>query len=674
MNSQPNLGALRRWALATTIALLSACGGGGDDDPGPVARECGADGYPCSLDKVSRSVLERGEALADELVALLGKGQSMADVLAFIRAQAGVVDAASSEVAIRFRLAGGRDVFIFQPAALSPVTASGARVTAANRPAREAPREVTREVAKLVAGESTDTKRALVLSPFKYFFAPDDDGAPVAQLLENTRGYAGNVTYLENATETSATVGIQQFAGWQAFDVIHVTSHGARVCDVNRCTSVILSGDIYSNAEDLLKITEAGVNTARVAGSDAKLLTLSPEFFKQKYPAGLDRKIIFFNACQTYGEAGSALSDVLLGQQSVFLGWTDVVENDAARNAALALFQNLSASGITVDAALDALGGLGINHHSDDGREVNAVLLLDRGVNTGLRLREVVTLERPNGGGKLFANNTVEAVGTAQDGTADMVPYQVLIEGIPADQQDAAIVQFRVNGHSSTPQAVTIGERVGETGWRLTGQIPFIDVAPEQVVEMVATVQLPEGGTSEHRVSVKLTAGAGAGAETWVGEAVSHFDDSTPEGQVHVTRVASVTFKQSLASVGGRYKVLRSTIGSMQWSRSGTIKTLFDGDCAYSTGTVEVPIPAGDGEIIIDTAGTGTYSLSGFTPGVEVRLAEHCGNYAFSTRAGGAWGPAVAPSDGFTVSSDGGLIAGTTGGKQTTWTWTFRRQ
>jgi hypothetical protein len=635
--------------------------------PVPPAAECGADSFPCSLDQVSLAVLERGEMLADEVVAKLDGGASLSDALAFLLTQADVADAAGNKVALRFRVTGGRDMFVFQPEALSPVPDAGIAPTPA-----ELDRKMT---AHLVVGNGAPQKRALVLSPFRYFFKQFDDGAAVAQVLEKTRGYAGNVSYLENATKTAETVGIQQFVGWENYDVIHVTSHGAQICDVNRCVASILTGDIYSSAEDLLRITEQGLNTVRVRGSDEKRLALGPDFFKKHYPGGLARKLIFFNACQTFDAVDSALSDALLGDQSVYFGWTDAVQSDAAQAAALALFQKLSVDGVTSQSALDSLGPLGFNQYTHGGLDFNATLLLDRDVSSDLRIREVVKLERPSGGGELLANATVAAVGTPQDGVVDLVPYQILVEGIPESQQDDAIIQFTVNGHSSTPQAVTIGARVGATGWRLTGQIPYVDVSPEQVVQMIATVQLPEGGTSEHRVTVKLTAGLPETGETWIGEAVSHFDDTTPEGQVHVTRSATVTFKQTAATIGGRFKVLRSTSGTMTWSRSGSIKTLLDGDCFYAFDPIQFPIAANDGEIIIDTGETPSgYSLSGFTQGPEVRVAENCGNYAFSTRAGGAWAPALGHSDGFTVSSDGGLIGGNTGGNFTTWDWTFRRQ
>jgi hypothetical protein len=644
--------------------------------PIPVALECGADGFPCSLNEVSPDVLNRGEALADSVIAMLDAGSPIDEALNYLRAQTDVADAAGNEVVLRFRLTGGRDVFIFQPEALAPVVPVDDVAPTPVSVART--RDMT--IQRVVVGDSVEQKRALVLSPFKYFFQGFDDGAPLAQLLENTRGYSGNVTYLENATKTAATVGIEQFSGWENYDVIHVTGHGAQVCDVNRCVATILTGDIYSSADDLLRLTELGLNTAHVRGSERKFLALSPDYFRKQYPAGLNSKLIFFNACQTVSTTSSALSDALLGPNSVFLGWTDIVESHAAKGATLALFQKLSADGVTAQSAFDSLGDLAINRHTFEGRDIEAALLLGRDASSDLRIREVVKLERTIGGGELLANATVDAVGEAQDGVVDLVPYQILVEGIPESQQDAAIVQFTVDGHSSTPQAVTIGERVGDTGWRLTGQIPYIDVAPEQTVEMLATVQLPEGGTSEHRVSVLLKAddqdepGEPEG-ETWIGESVSHLGHDVPFSKLHEKVVATVTFKQDPSTIGARYKYLNSVGGTLTWSRSGSVPTAFDGLCAYSAGPLEIAIPDGDGGIIIDTATTPhTYSMSGLTRGPLVRVAENCGNYAFSTRAGGSWAPALGHTSGFTVSADGGTISGVTSSSMSTSEWTFRRQ
>ena len=244
MHLQTRISFFSRCGVSAAIALLSACGGSdpsGTDvaaSSNPAQVTCGDDAFPCSLDKVSLTVLEQGERLADLAVARLARGEAITDVLGFVNAQAGVADAAGGAAALRFRLVGGRDVVILVPAARQGALPAVALNTAVAAPSG-------RVTAQFVVGPRPTEKRALVLSPFKYFFAPDDDGAAVAQLLQDSRGYAGQVSYQENASKTSAAVGIQQFLGWDAFDVIHVTSHGGRVCDASRCVSVILSGDIY---------------------------------------------------------------------------------------------------------------------------------------------------------------------------------------------------------------------------------------------------------------------------------------------------------------------------------------------------------------------------------------------------------------------------------------------
>ena len=659
------------------MALLTGCGGDtekvaestnpptqtpSEDPPVPIV-ECGDVGFPCSLTEVSIDILQRGEELAEAVIAMLDGGLALEAALEYILAQPGVADAAGNNLAIRFRLEGGRDVFILQPPAPPPGTMSPVTLKSASA------------AQKVVVGEGVETKRALVLSPFKYFFGTFDDGAPVAQRLEATRGYSGNVTYLENATKTAATVGIQQFAGWENYDVIHLTGHGAQVCDVNRCVATVLTGDIYSDAADLLQLTELGLNTAHVRGTDGKFLGLGADYFRTQYPSGLDSKLIFFNACQTYSDVNSELRDALLGPDSVFLGWTDVVESVGTTATALALYQNLSANGVTAQRAFDGLGELAMNRHTFEGRQIEAALRLDGNPGGELRIREVVRLERITGGGELLNDGTVQAVGTANDGVTDLVPYQVLVEGIPESQQEGAVIQFTVDGYSSTPQTVSAGERVGDTGWRLSGQIPYIDVEPDQRVEMLATVQLPEGGTSSHRVSVNLTAGSQPEAETWVGEGIYHLDVDMGDHQVHVTVVATVTFQQDPSTIGARYKYLDSVGGTMTWSRSGSVPTAFDGPCSYSAGPVEIPIPDGDGQIVIDTAGNpASYSMAGLTRGPEIHVAENCGNYAFWTRVSGSWAPAIGQGDGYSVSPDGGTISGTSSGGNSTSEWTFRRQ
>lgn len=688
------MSATSRCSFAVVLMLLAGC-----EPPAPTSQPaeklvCELEGYPCSLSEVPLDILARSEELSEQLGAMLANGAPMSDAKAFIDSQDGVVESHSNRTALCFRLDGGRHAWVMLPEALAPYLSGqpldeSAKVI--DRPAVSAMPTFPSQNAHIV-GDDPDAKRALVLSPFKYQFTVYDDGLAVAQILEGTRGYAGNVTYLENAFQGARTVGIEQFKGWENFDVILVTGHGITLCEETDCVSFILTGDVYNSVDELSEITDPGVNTIHVAGKKSGKLGLSPDFFRTYYGAGLDRTIIFFNGCQTFG-AGStdvgSLSNALLGEGSVYLGWSDVVHADIAYVASVGLFSDLADNGVTVQSAVDGLGNVAVDaYKTKDGAEIEALLLVDRPADRDLRAREVVMLERPDGGGELAEGATVAANGIANDGVPDFVPYQVLVEGVEEGREGEVMVTVSVDGYSSPPSAAGIGERVGDHAYRLTGEIPYVDVDTSQTVEMRAVVNLPEGGTSEQTLPVTLVAspdeggvidgspddmGGGASREIWVGEANSDLTLILSDGIVTVS--ADVTFEQTESSVGKPTKRLQVTGGTMYWSRSGTIHTVLDGDCHYSAGPIEVPIQPGDGEILIDTTTTPhTYTMHAFTTGPVVQVAENCGDYAFGTTAEGVWLPTLDTYGEFFVSADGGLIAGSTAQGHRTWSWSFQRQ
>lgn len=634
-------------------------------EPSTTSLDCEAGGYPCSLSEVPLDVLARGEQLADAATTMIEGGASIADAQAYLQAQDGVVEVASSEVALRFRLDGGRDVWILLGDALAPALDSSPPDASVTKP-------IVR--AQHVVGETPESKHALVLSPFKFQFGSFDDGAAVAQVLAETRGYAGNVTYLENATETSATVGISQFTGWDDYDVIHVTSHGSTICDQSNCSAVIFTGDTYSDANDLLQITEAGVNTAHVVGDDAKRFCLSADFFRNQYPAGLERTIVFFNACRTYGAGDFSLGQAFLGDSSVFLGWSEVVESGPARDAALALYNDLGDNGSTITAAHAALGDLAVDHLTYKGQPIEAHLLLATAPGRDLRDREVVTLEHPVNGGELANGATVKAGGKANDGVVDLVPYQVRIDGVDPGMEEGFIVQVSVDGSASTPSTASIGERVGEKSYRLSGAFPYIDLDTQQTVEIVATLQLPEGGASVHRATIHVTTEEDdkPEAEVWVGKATTVYD-SAIIGKLHWSITATFVFEQTEESIGKPYKYFTVREGMLKWSISGEIVRAFDDPCPYSNGPVEVPILPDDGRFRIDTTTSPpTYTFFGNTQGPEVRVATQCGDYAYTTRADGVWGYPVLNSDKKPVIGDS--ISGAAADNLQSWTWELTRQ
>jgi len=660
--------------------------------------DCQVRGYPCSLAEVDPGVLERTEALSVQIATMLDSGTPMTDAVAFIDAEDGVVEVHSDHAALCFRLDGGRHAWIMTPEAFAPDLAAQASDAGSKtiRRAAEPPSRKDPLQSAHVVGDDPDVKRAIVLSPFKYEFTVQDEGAAVAQILDGTRGYAGNVTYLENATRNAGTVGIEQFKGWDNYDIVLVSGHGTTICQGTDCVSLILTGDEYNSVEELSHITDPGVNTLHVAGQNSGRLALSPDFFRFQYGAGLERTIIFFNGCKTYGagplDPGS-LSQALLGEGSVYLGWSDTVHADIAYVASVGLFSDLADNGVTVQSAADRLGNVATDAYtSKNGAPIEALLLVDRPADRDLRAREVAMLEQPNGGGELTEGATVAVNGMADDGVPDLVPFQVFVDGVEEGQEDRFIVTVTVDGHSSTPADLVSGERVGEHGIRISGEIPYIDVGPSQDVELRAEVQLPEGGTSVHVVPVTLTAesddalgaggsggsggsggGGGAAPEVWMGEASGSLQLILgSDGVVNVT--AMVTFQQTASSIGQPTKRLKVTGGTMYWTRSG-VATDFQNDCPYTTGPIEVPIESNDGEILIDTTTSPhTYTMHAFTNGPVVQAAENCGDLAFSTTAQGVWIPTIDQYGQFSVSADGGTIEGDTASGQREWTWSFQRQ
>lgn len=108
-----------------------------------------------------------------------------------------------------------------------------------------------------MVGDEPKSKRALVLSPYKWEFAGWDEGAQVAAYLDGLRDYEGNVDYFQNTEPRARDVTRQQFEGWDAYDVVHVSTHGTQICDVDDCFTAIVAGEAVQ--ELVLSSPEQGI-------------------------------------------------------------------------------------------------------------------------------------------------------------------------------------------------------------------------------------------------------------------------------------------------------------------------------------------------------------------------------------------------------------------------------
>src|SRR5262245_44776001 len=203
--------------LATGIAVATAsCSSNPPSGPAPGSKgplECQVRGYPCSLSEVPIAVLERGDALGDEALARLEGGAPTSDVAAFLAGQSDMAEVRWDGTGIWFRPNGGTGIWILGKGAFSPKLFSGVRGAPSTT---RIPR-----TASWVVGSPGSDKKALVLSPFHWWWPDSDESSAVAAILSGTHGYEGGVTYEVNAQETSKNVGPESFMHWDGYQVIH---------------------------------------------------------------------------------------------------------------------------------------------------------------------------------------------------------------------------------------------------------------------------------------------------------------------------------------------------------------------------------------------------------------------------------------------------------------------
>jgi hypothetical protein len=127
---------------------------------------------PCSLNEVPVEIRERSQFLADEALSMIENGASTAEVRAWLNEQEGMVEIMSDDLALRFRLEGGRGTWILRKEALAdpgpPAPASvvlGVEASASVILREEAPADQATPAPAFVVGQNTKPKSALVLSP-----------------------------------------------------------------------------------------------------------------------------------------------------------------------------------------------------------------------------------------------------------------------------------------------------------------------------------------------------------------------------------------------------------------------------------------------------------------------------------------------------------------------------
>lgn len=271
----------RPWS-AVAAACLIGCAPDAGEVPPSIELDCERRGYPCTWAEVDPSVQEATRTAWVRLAARMEESRSPADVAAFAREIPDVVEADAGDLAVRFRLQGGRPYWVFLPydpafPIEGAAPSSGAREGAAfgSTAMGDAPAPLVRAMLRTVqadermdpVGEPGEGKKALVLSPFEWQFASEGGkAAPVAEVIASIDDYqperGGQVTFHANIDEevpirlmssvpfdfrqVQADVTLDDFLHWHEYQYIYLSTHGAEVCPREPagtpCHTVLMAG------------------------------------------------------------------------------------------------------------------------------------------------------------------------------------------------------------------------------------------------------------------------------------------------------------------------------------------------------------------------------------------------------------------------------------------------
>ena len=494
-----------------------------------------------------------------------------------------------------------------------------------------------------MTGPGRFARQALVLSPYRWDFGESDDGEAISQQLRDLPDYTNGVTYTENATVDSTGVGVADFEGWADMQVVHVVSHGARLCKDGKCRAVVAARVLPTGAAELFESTVRGLDLEVEIGPTTPRLhiLLGADFFRDQYPTGLADSVVFLNGCSTFGPGATDLADAIRGSGSVVLGWSRPVGSAAAQAASLGMYEELAGNGRPVGDALQHIGVLATDTPSN-----STLTSTGRALGGDLRIREVVDFESAASGEPLAAGASVQLVGESGDGAPDAVEWRLQVDGIAPAAAPASIVQVTIDGHAASPVAVATGIADANDSWELSGSLQLgVDISAPHPALFEATVALSDGGFSMDSVAAVLVGAPEPTPEIQAPMGLVARGNVTERSEVvpGVDRVATAELVFTLSpGAGPRYFAYDVTGGTMTVSQNGTTT---DGSCthAYGPSAFELDAEMASGGFIIDT-GTSppTFSGSVNVTGPEIEVQKTCtGEYAYLTGPYGTRASAV---------------------------------
>jgi hypothetical protein len=524
--------------------------------PAPGELACEAGGYACSLAEVSKQVVTRAMGLSQDAEARMRGGDSAFAVAAWLEAQEGVVVEITDGRAIIYRVDGSVPIVVEHPG-----VEGSARRPAAVAAARYVPRPlllglaVPTNLAQPTISDPTDVvgsqredrnvKRALVLAPYQWQVGAYGDGVVAAEMLEATRGYKGNVTYIANAQQSDQNVTVEHFMGWDQYDVIHVNTHGRSLCpEEGTCQTYLMTGQRIPKDElDAFiaqhpEIKGVGIGL-RDRGEGIELVVFNDFFLNVYGPGSLKNKIIYFSACEVLAQSNVLDSLAAASENSDFFSWTYSVQADDAMAAASALYEKMAAQGQSAGDAYERIpDNVKLNRPSHaaeydpyryygvEADDEGHVELIDRTQTTDFRhyamgqetnhVREVITLLDPESKATLQPGAVYPMAGTLGDGDPERIELMFKVEGYTQQEieNEDLLISFLLDGEPIVAYRAflpaqddhTEVEAEGEFTWRVQfEEVEIPDQQPATALTFRAELQLPGGDPSVHEVAPVMT-------------------------------------------------------------------------------------------------------------------------------------------------------------------------
>lgn len=599
-------------------------------------------GYPCTYDEMTPEVRRLQASYAAHISGLLGaEGREAAHE--WIKQQEGVVETHLSQTLLMFRIDGAMPFSIITPIAEPPPDFPWSDGEIEAQSDRGVP--VALEIMTTfqpgganrdVVGEGTDRenpqnkKRALFLEPWAATEGSIFSAGRVEpeSLLKDISDYnhADGVVHKQD-DEVDPTWFLPQ--AWRQFDFIYVSTHGGTWPGGGTLETGIR--EIWDGKEasyqsicDRLIAPYSGITGVSCGeqwpDSQTSYVTIDVDllFFQHHYGGrGLDKAIVYIEACQSIKWIRT-FAPAIVGDTSLYIGWTDFINLTAARHASGHLLTQMTKRGKTAKSALktvcdnDQCGGPAFKDPTEPtATDPYLELYPVTGEAPNLRLYDIPTFRDPNTPTNILEDGAeVQIEGSAGDGepdkldiTVDLIGIidpedtsggltNVVDEGSPADLYN---LRFFIGdeerdigadnlGRAVNPTATTTS--LGDNNYRysFTAELGF-DVDPEDnETTLKVVVELPEGGISDYEIDIELVSSAATitvGGQTW-DFVLSDFYGVCTEGSAgtfvagHVDGdINGVGFSADLSPDGGQITV-NDPDGDENWMAAADRETMTD--------------------------------------------------------------------------------------------------